>query len=244
MVFVIFLSSQKWLLVRSQIICDAVFDQLESIEDIGKMSSSQSSKSVVATKAIAKFKQQAKGATPDNLIQLQKSLADALGDITHTAECYERKLATYEMVYRYCKLGKASFINLYEEAILDFKPNTGDCRSSSGLPYTTKDDVNMYLKKRADKEKFEYNCLLNSGLKKALTCKETLAGYTLEQISVKLNITISNAESLTKSCPPSVPDKNESEEICSMSKFIRLEKIYKIFPEFSKNEVNKIFVKC
>lgn len=221
-----------------------MFDQLVTIEDIAKSTSSQSSKSVQAARHIASFRSSAKSATPDNLVKLQKQLADALSSIGYTTECYQRKLAMYESVYRGCKLGKASFVDLYERALLDFKPNDSGCRDSSGLPYTTRDDVQKFLKKKADKEKFETNCLLNSGLKQALTCEDVHSGYSLQQISSKLSITISNAQSLKESCPSPVLSAKENKEVCSMSKFIKLEKIYKAFPDISKKEVNNAFAKC
>lgn len=180
--------------------------------------------------------------TPNSAINLQNSLIHALGNITYNSECYQRKLATYTTVTENCKLGRANFDVLYEQAIKDFRTNSVECKSNSGLPYTTKIDVRKHVDKMSEKHGFEKECLLNSGIKKAVVCNQLHSGYSLEQAAGKANVGFDLVHLYEQSCSIEKLSPFEIKSICLMKKYKPIGFIKNIFP--NNDEVKDVYAQC
>lgn len=237
--------NKNWVTVRRQISSDGLLTNLRSIEDIARQSSTQSTKLKRALAEIVSFRVGIKRANAATTIRLQKRLIHALSNIKFSMDCYRKKLAVYEAVHKRCKLGQASFQELYIQALIDFKANTMSCRGETGLPYTSKPDVLKYVKVKANKEKFEINCLLNSGVKKALTCESFNEGYSHSQVASLLQLELNVVRQYEATCATPVLTPIDVSEICTLkTDNVHVHEIYSKFPRIEKTKVRTAYGKC
>lgn len=215
--------------------------ELALIEDIAKLSSHAS----LSRQAAAKILQYKNGITrsgANGVPALQQQLLAGLRDITYPVECYRRKISTVQSIYRNCKNGMGSLDQLYQQAILTFKPNIAKCITSSvsGISYTTKDSVMKLVKEKGSKEFFEKNCLVN-GVKKVLVCEDKQDGLSESKMAVQLKVDLATIRSLTGTCgAPTLSPQN----VCKLKqKQMATATISSIFL-VNQSEIQKMYNRC
>jgi len=234
----------NWAVVFGQATNEGLLGNLNEVEKIAEHSSSSSPKMRDAVLKVRNYRINIAASTPDGAIRLQAALITAVQNITFNSECYQRKLATLTYVSTQCKLGKSSFDLLYKEAIEQFKTNSDECRTESGLPYTTKAVVRTFVNNKAEKENFEKNCLLNSGMKRAVVCEQLRSGYTLSQAGTSANVDLPTSEIYAQSCPIQELKPSEIESICLMKKYKSQNEIKDAFHTSEERMVLVELAKC
>jgi len=236
--------SGNWNRVFGEAKKEALLTNLLEIENIAKHSSTNSAIMKQSINTISNYRSNIAKSTPAGVIKLQDALIYAVGNVTFNADCYQRKMATYRSVAENCRLGKGSFDELYEKALKDFKTNNEECKTQSGLPYTTKADVTKYVKTKATKLNFETNCLLNSGIKRAVVCNRIHQGYTLAEAFSAANVDSSIGIQYEQSCPVIRLSPLDKKSICLMKPYKTIAQITSAFSTVEVSMVSSAIAQC
>ena len=217
---------------------------LEQAQKIAEGASYSSGKMNSVIQSLSSYRRYVVGASPSKVVQLQENLINNLKGVSYNTECYQREMATFKFVAQGCKYGKGSLKDLVNQAMLDFDTNDDACKDESGLPYTSENDVKQFVAKKAEKEKFEEDCLLNSGLKQKVVCEDYNEGFTVSEIIANSKLDKETVKKYEESCPLPRLSPSDEESICLLKPFKTALDVQAMFADIDKMVIKKIYIGC
>ncbi|XP_028392724.1 uncharacterized protein LOC114517256 [Dendronephthya gigantea] len=112
-------------------------------------------------------------------LQLEISLIYALKSVGYKYDCLGDKLHAINIVLKDCRMGRDKFERLFHSVAVEKNElNRKDCVNDKQVPYTSMKEFRKILKKFAEHEGWNENCLLNSDDFLFRVCNKFYEGYT------------------------------------------------------------------